>query len=92
METRFRAKIKSINAKDNGAVIQLEPQAAYAAQIVELMPRVGMFAFVTVEDEQMEIEELEAEYEQPVEGQMEIGDEDIFEPVVLSLPEGEEGR
>ena len=92
METRFRAKIKSINAKDNGTVIQLEPQASYAAQIVELMPRVGMFAFVTVEDEQMEIEELEAEYEQPVEGQMEIGDEDIFEPVVLSLPEGEEGR
>ena len=83
METRFRAKIKSINAKDNGTVIQLEPQAAYAAQIVELMPRVGMYAIVTVEDEQMDIEELDAEYEQPAE------DEDIFEPVVLSLPEGE---
>ena len=83
METRFRAKIKSINAKDNGTVIQLEPQASYAAQIVELMPRVGMYAIVTVEDEQMDIEELDAEYEQPAE------DEDIFEPVVLSLPEGE---
>ena len=90
METTFRAKIKSINAKDNGTVIQLEPQASYAAQIVELMPRVGMFAFVTVEDEQMEIQDLEAEYEQPIEGQMEVeaDAEDIFEPVVLTLPEG----
>lgn len=91
MEVTFRAKIKSINAKDNGTVIQLEPQAGYAKQIVELMPRVGMYAFVTVEDEQMDIQDLEAEYEQPVEGQTEIEvdgeEEDIFEPVVMSLPE-----
>ena len=93
METTFRAKIKSINAKDNGTVIQLEPQSGYAKQIVELMPKVGKYALVTVEDEQMEIQDLEAEYEQPLEGQTEIEaeaedeDEDIFEPVVMSLPE-----
>ena len=63
MNTTFRAKLKSINAKDNGTVIQLEPQAGFAAQIVELMPRVGKSAYVTVEDEQMEIGEVDAEYE-----------------------------
>lgn len=86
MEIKFRAKIKNINAKEGGTVIQLEPQASYAKQIVELMPKVGMYAFVAIEDEQMEIQELDAEYEQPIEGQTEI-DEDIFEPVVMSLPE-----
>lgn len=91
METTFRAKIKSINAKDNGTIIQLEPQSGYAKQIVELMPKVGMYAYITVEDEQMEIQDLEAEYEQPLEGQTEIeadyDEEGIFEPVVMSLPE-----
>jgi len=92
MEVTFRAKIKSINAKDNGTVIQLEPQASYAKQIVELMPKVGMYALITVEDEQQAIPlDCEAEYEQPIEGQTEIEvdgeEEDIFEPVVMSLPE-----
>ncbi len=98
MEITFKAKIKSINAKDNGTVIQLEPQASYAKQIVELMPKVGMYAFVTVEDEQQAIPlDCEAEYEQPIEGQTEIevdGEDepdDIFEPVVMSLPEPSEG-
>ena len=63
-----------------------------AKQIVELMPNVGMYAFITVEDEQQAIPlDCEAEYEQPIEGQTEIEvdgeEEDIFEPVVMSLPE-----
>lgn len=91
MEITFRAKIKNINAKEGGTVIQLEPQASYAKQIVELMPKVGMYAYVSIEDEQMEIQDLDADYEQPLEGQTEIDadyeEEDIFEPVVMSLPE-----
>lgn len=89
MEITFRAKVKNINAKEGGTVIQLEPQASYAKQIVELMPKVGMYAFITVEDEQMEIQDLEAEYEQAPEGREETDPEydDIFEPVVMSLPE-----
>ena len=66
MRIVFKAKVKSINAKDNGTVITIEPQASYAAQIVELMPKVGMFAYITVEDEQGELfdmdESVEAEY------------------------------
>ena len=52
MQITIKAKVKSINAKDNGTTVTLEPQASYAAQIVELMPKVGMYAFVTFEDEQ----------------------------------------
>lgn len=94
MEIVFKAKLKNVTANEGGTVIKLEPQVTFTKQVAELMTRVGMYARVTVEDEQQElpIEELEADYEQPIEGQTEIEadyDEDIFEPVVMSLPEPE---
>lgn len=67
MAITFKAKIKSITAKDNGTVIQLEPQAAYAGQVAELMAKVGMHAFGTIDDEQMELvfeDSAEAEYDE----------------------------
>ena len=85
MEIKFRAKLKNINANEDGIVIKLEKQANYAKQIVELMPKVGMYAYITVEDEQMEIQDLEAEYEQPLEGQTAIEAEIIDDSHVLPL-------
>lgn len=93
MEIVFRAKLKNITAKENGRTVQLEPQSNYVAEIADFMLQVGQYVIVTVEPEQGElpIEELQADYEQPIEGQTEIeadyDDEDIFEPVVMSLPE-----
>jgi len=93
MEIVFRAKLKNVQAKENGRTVQLEPQSNYVAEIADLMLQVGQYVIVTVEPEQGElpIEELDAEYEQPLEGQTEIEvedeDEDIFSPVVMSLPE-----
>ncbi len=82
MQATFRAKLKGINAKDNGTVVQLEPQAGYAAQIVELMSKVGMYIFITAEDEQGELFDIEdgsveAEYsELPALPEPEVDDED----------------
>lgn len=61
MRAEFKAKLKGIAAKEGGTVIQLEPETGSAAQIADMMPRVGLYFHVTVEDGQMEIEGLEAE-------------------------------
>lgn len=88
MEIKFRAKLKNINANEDGIVIKLEKQANYAKQIVELMPKVGMYAYITVEDEQMEIQDLEAEYEQPLEVEAEIIDDSHALPLNLAIVQG----
>ena len=55
MRTEFKAKLKGIAAKEGGTVIQLEPEPGNAAQIAEIMPRVGLYFDVTIEDGQMEL-------------------------------------
>lgn len=91
---QLKAKLKNVQAKESGPVIQLEPLTGQMHKVADLMMQVGHYVYVTFEDEQQElpIQELECEYEQPVEGQteIEVDGEDIFEPVVMSLPEPDE--
>ena len=85
--TEFRAKLKSINAKEGGTVIQLEPQASYSKQTVELMQKVGMYVWVSVTEEQLALD-MESDYENEPD---EI-EADAMEIEYPALPEPEEQR
>ena len=85
MQAEFRAKIKSIGTKEGGTVVQLEPQGSYLGQIVELMPKVGLYMWVTVADEQLAFE-MEAGYERP--DDIEAEAEEVEYPA-LPEPEGD---